>query len=100
LTVTPVVGVPTGTLLMTLTRHVSVLPPPVATPLHWSTEVTCAVGDVATAVVQLAGRMAGVTPAAARHATVVTLEDFTPVGLSVFSTVTVQVTSWPAVEPG
>ncbi|HEX3541333.1 MAG TPA: hypothetical protein VHT75_12945 [Acidimicrobiales bacterium] len=34
LTVTPVVAVPTGMLLTMLTRHVTLLPPPLTMPLH------------------------------------------------------------------
>jgi hypothetical protein len=39
-TVTPDVGVPTGTLLVTVTSQITLLPPPVTMPLHWFTEVT------------------------------------------------------------
>src|ERR1039458_7488711 len=61
-------------------------------PLHWLTEVTSWV-DVVTVVVQPEG---GSTPAAAKHAVTVTVELVTPWAVTVFSIVTVQVTSNPA----
>src|SRR5271155_6131936 len=39
-TVTPVVPVPTGTLLTTVTLHITLFPAPVTMLLHWSTEET------------------------------------------------------------
>jgi hypothetical protein len=39
-TVAPGVGVPMGTLFVKVTLQVTLLPPPLTTPLHWSIEVT------------------------------------------------------------
>jgi hypothetical protein len=88
LTVTPDVAAPVGTVSTTATLHVRLLPPPTMMPLHWSTDVTSWF-DVVTVVVQPEG---GVTPAAARHAVPVTVEEVAPAALTVSSMVMVQVT--------
>ena len=93
LTVTPVVGVPTGTLLITVTLQVTLLPPPVTMPLHWSTEVTSWVGFTVTVVWQPNG---GSTPATAKQVVAVTFELVAPWAVMVFSILTVQVTWNPA----
>jgi hypothetical protein len=92
-TVTPVVPVPTGTLFVTSTVHVTLLPPPFTMPLHWLTPVVSVVGLFVTVVVQPEG---GTTPAAARHAVSVTVELVPPVGVIVLTIFTSQVTSNPA----
>jgi hypothetical protein len=93
LTVTPAVDVPTGTLLVTVTLQYTLLPPPVTMPLHWFTDVTSCVDDVALVTgPRFSGHEGNGTPAAAKHALVVTVELVAPVALVVFTTVTVQVT--------
>jgi hypothetical protein len=88
LTVTPDVAAPVGMVLTTETSHVTLLPPPTAIPLHWSTDVTSWF-EVVTVVVQPDG---GVTPAAARHAVAVTVEELAAAAVTVLSMVMVQVT--------
>ena len=78
--------------LTTETSHVRLLPPPTTIPLHWSTEVTSWF-DGETVVVQPEG---GVTPAAARHAVAVTVEELAPAAVTVLAIVMVQVTWKPA----
>ena len=91
LTVTGVVVVATGMLLVTLTLQVTLLPP-ARMPLHWLTLVT-SWSDVVVLVVQPKG---GRTPAAARHEVVVTVELVAPWGVMVFTIVVLQLTSNPA----
>ncbi len=90
---TPVVAVPTGTLLITVTRQVTKLPPPLTMPLHWLTDVTSWVGNGVTVVVQPNG---GSTPAAAKQTVAVTVELVALRAVIVFSIVRVQVTWNPA----
>jgi ribosomal protein L24 len=67
-------------------------------PLHWFTEVTSWVEDVVLVTgPKFKGQEGNVTPAAARHALVVTVELVAPPEVVVFTTVTVQDTWKPAV---
>jgi len=84
--------VPAAIVLTTETLHVTLLPPPYVIPLHWFTEVTSWL-EVVTVVVQPKG---GSTPAAAKHAVAVTVDEEAPVEVTELSTVMVQVTSNPA----
>jgi hypothetical protein len=92
LTVTPDVVVVAGIVFTTETLQVTLLPPPSTMPLHWSTELTSWFA-VFTVVVQPEG---GSTPAAAKHAVAVTVEEETPADVTVLSIVMVQFTSNPA----
>jgi hypothetical protein len=92
LTVTPGVAAPVGTVSITETSHVRLLPPPTTIPLHWFTDDTSWF-DVVTVVVQPEG---GVTPAAAKHAVAVTVEEVAPADDTLSSMVMVQVTWKPA----
>ncbi len=74
--------------MTTETLQVTLLPPPSATPLHWSTVDTSWL-DVVTTVVQPNG---GRTPAAAKHAVAVIDDWVNPVEVTVLSIVMVQVT--------
>src|SRR5580658_8504875 len=71
---TPDVAAPVGTVLTTETSQITLLPPPLTMPLHWFTEVTNWF-ELVTVVVQPEG---GRTPAAARHAVAVTVDDSAP----------------------
>jgi len=97
-TVTPAVEVPVGTLLVTETLQITLLPPPVTIPLHWLTDVTNCV-DVVTLLIgpRFSGQDGNGTPAAAKQALVVTVELVAPDDDTLLTTVTVQVTSNPAV---
>jgi hypothetical protein len=88
LTVTPAVAVPAGIVFATETLHVTLLPPPKATPLHWFTVVTSWL-DVVAVVVQPKG---GSTPAAARHAVAVMVELSAPAAVTVLAIAMVQLT--------
>jgi hypothetical protein len=92
LTVTSEVANPVGTVSITETSQVRLLPPPTTIPLHWSTDVTSWF-DVVTVVVQPEG---GVTPAAAKHAVAVTVDEETPAEVTASAMVMVQVTWNPA----
>lgn len=95
---TAAVDVPTGTLLVTVTLQYTLLPPPVTMPLHWFTEVTSWVEDVVLVIgPKFRGQDGNVTPAAAKHTLVVTVELVAPLELLVLTTATVQVTWNPAV---
>jgi hypothetical protein len=94
--VTAAVGVPTGTLLVTLTLQYTLLPPTSVMLLHWFTEVTswtdCTVVTIGPPLgPRLRGQEGKYTPGAAKHELVVTTELVAPVELVVFTTVTVQV---------
>ena len=81
-TVSPVVDVPVGTSLITVTLHVTLLPPPFTTPLHWLTDVTSWVDEVVLVTgPKFSGQAGNTTPAAPRHALVVTVELVAPEGL-------------------
>lgn len=95
-TVTAAVGVPTGTLLVTLTLQYTLLPPTSVMLLHWFTEVTSWVESIVVTTGPpfdpiLRGQEGKYTPGAAKHELVVTTELVAPVELVVFTTVTVQV---------
>lgn len=97
-TVMPDVAVPSGTLFVTMTLQYTLLPPPVTMPLHWFTEVTSWFDEVLVVTgPEFRGQEGNTTPAAARHALVVTVELVAPVEEVLFTTVTVQVTWNPAV---
>jgi hypothetical protein len=87
--VTPAAGAPAETLLVTVTLQTMSLPPPLATPLHWLTEVTSWL-ELLTTVVHPAG---GSTPAAARHVVAVIVELVAPGVALVFTIAIVQETS-------
>ena len=90
-----------GKLLVTETLQVTSLPPPLTMPSHWSTEVTSWVDEVVlTTGPELSGQLGKGTPAAAKQALVVTVELVAPVEDVLFTTVTLHVTSSPAVLPG
>ncbi|MGA2835451.1 MAG: hypothetical protein ABSF84_02520 [Acidimicrobiales bacterium] len=91
-TVAPDVGLPLATSLTKVTLQVTLLPPPSTMLLHWLTEVT-RVSESVTVVVQPAG---GSTPAAAKHAVVLTVELVAPAGVTVLVIVTLQETCSPA----
>ncbi len=98
---TPEGVVVVGKLLVTETLQVTSLPPPLTMPLHWSTEVTSRVDEVVlTTGPELSGQLGKATPAAAKHALVVTVELVAPVEDVLLTTVTLHVTSNPAVLPG
>jgi len=80
--VTPDSGVPAGTLLVMVTLQYTLLPPPVTIPLHWLTDVTSCV-DIVVLVTgpRFSGQAGYTTPAAPRHALVVTVELVAPVAL-------------------
>jgi len=85
-------------LLVTVTLQYTLLPPPFTIPLHWSTEVTSWFDEVLLVIgPEFRGQEGYGTPAAARHALVVTVELVAPVEEVLFTTVTVQVTWNPAV---
>jgi hypothetical protein len=92
LTVTFEAADPAGTVSITATLQVRLLPPPTTIPLHWFTDVTSWF-DVVTVVMQPEG---GVTPAAAKHAVAVTVDEETPAAVTASAMVTVQVTWNPA----
>jgi hypothetical protein len=74
------VGVPTGTLLVTVTLQYTLLPPPLTMPLHWFTDVTsCVEVTVLVTGPRLRGHEGKTTPGAARQALVVTVELVAPV---------------------
>ena len=76
------------------------LPPPYTIPSHWFTEVTSwFVVVVLVTGPEFKGHDANTTPAAAKHALVVTVELVAPLELTVLTTVTVQVT-WSAAPEG
>ena len=78
---------------MTVTLQYTLLPPPVTIPLHWLTEVTSWVDDVVLVIgPEFSGQDGNGTPAAAKHALVVTVELVAPVDVVLFTTETVQVT--------
>jgi hypothetical protein len=85
--VTPTVFVPVGIVLTTDTLHMTLLPPPSTTPLHWLTEVTSSL-DVVTTVVQPKGAR---TPAAARHPVAVIVDRSPPVEVTVLAMAMVHV---------
>ena len=78
--------------MTTDTLQFTLLPPPVTMPLHWSTEVTSWFDEV-TVVVQPKG---GRTPAAAKHAVAVTVDETAPAAVTVLAMAMVQFTSKPA----
>jgi len=79
-------------LFVTVTLQMTLLPPPLTIPLHWLITVVSEFEDD-TVVVQPKGAN---TPAAARHARVVTVELVAPAAVTVFTTVIVHVTWNPA----
>lgn len=84
--------------MVTVTLQYTLLPPSVTMPLHWFTEVTSWFEDVVLVMgPKFRGQDGNGTPAAARHALVVTVELVVPLALVVLTTVTVQVTCLPAV---
>ena len=92
-TVTSDVAVPAGTLFVTLTLQYTLLPPAVTIPLHWVTEATSWFDEVLLVIgPEFSGHEGNTTPAAAKHALVVTVELVAPVEEVVFTTVTVHVT--------
>ena len=81
-----------------VTLQYTLLPPPVTIPLHWSTEVTSWLEDTVLVIgPEFNGQEGNVTPAAAKHAFVVTVELVVPVDEVLFTTVTLHVTWYPAV---
>ena len=76
----PDVGVPAGMLSVTVTLQYTLLPAPFTMPLHWFTDVTSWV-EVMVLVTgpKFSGQEGKTTPAAARHALVVTVELVAPV---------------------
>jgi hypothetical protein len=77
-------------LLMTLTSHVTVPPPPLPEPLHWVTEVMSRV-DPVVSVMHVGGALA-----APLHTLIVREELVTPVAsLRLLVTVTLQATACP-----
>jgi hypothetical protein len=91
---------PIGTLLVTETLQYTLLPPSVTMPSHWFTEVTSWVEIVVlTTGPEFRGQEGNGTPAAARHALVVTVELVAPVEVVVFTTVTEHVT-WKSAVVG
>jgi hypothetical protein len=80
--VTPDSVVPVGTWLVTVTLQYTLLPPAFAMPLHWFTDVTsCVELVVVTIGPRFSGHEGKTTPAAPKHALVVTVESVAPVGL-------------------
>ena len=71
---------PAGTLSVTVTSQYTLLPAPFTMPLHWFTDVTSWV-EVTVLVTgpKFSGQEGKTTPAAARHALVVTVELVAPV---------------------
>jgi hypothetical protein len=78
-TVMPDSAVPAGTLLVTATLQYTLLPPPLTMPLHWLTDVTSWVDEVVLVTgPKFSGQAGNTTPAAPRHALVVTVELVAP----------------------
>ena len=68
--------------MVIVTLQYTLLPAPFTMPLHWFTDVTsCVELVVVTTGPKFSGQAGKTTPAAPRHALVVTIESVAPVGL-------------------